>query len=58
MCSEKIILESGYFLTKSPYMFQVDKVSGIDIDELEDYEIANNLYDHYLKKSVLDFEYI
>jgi CMP-N-acetylneuraminic acid synthetase len=43
-------LRDGYFLGPRPYMHTVDKLSGIDIDKQEDYEIAlalKSLYDRH-----------
>lgn len=40
MSSKADTLQRGYFLGPHPFMHQVAKMSGIDIDELEDYEIA------------------
>jgi N-acylneuraminate cytidylyltransferase len=42
-------LNDGYFLGRNPYKFEVPKISGIDIDETEDYEIARALLDIYKK---------
>jgi len=50
MRSKNDTLREGYFLGKRPYMHQVGKMSGIDIDEREDYDIAlalKPLYDAF-----------
>jgi CMP-N-acetylneuraminic acid synthetase len=53
MREKKEILKDKYFLGSNPYKFLVSKISGIDIDEYEDYEIAKNLLPLYLKKDKL-----
>ena len=40
MRSKEDTLRNGYFLGQRPYMHTVGKISGIDIDEPEDYEMA------------------
>jgi len=40
MRSRELTLAEGYFLGPNPYMHQVGKMAGVDIDEFEDYEIA------------------
>ncbi|WP_323751841.1 cytidylyltransferase domain-containing protein [Marinobacter sp.] len=40
MRSREQTLADGYFLGPNPYMHQVSKMAGVDIDEYEDYEIA------------------
>lgn len=47
MRDRESILQSGYFLGKNPYKFCVSKISGIDIDEYEDYEMARALLSLY-----------
>tara|TARA_Y100000816_G_scaffold269835_1_gene233093 strand:- start:1115 stop:1810 length:696 start_codon:yes stop_codon:yes gene_type:complete len=41
------ILKDKYFLGESPFMFEVSKIAGIDIDVIEDYEIARELLKLY-----------
>lgn len=41
-------LDEGYFLGPKPYMFEVGKVSAIDIDEYEDYQMALALKQFYV----------
>ena len=53
MRDKKSILEEGYFLGKNPYKFNVAKISGIDIDEYEDYEISKALLPVY--KNMFNF---
>ncbi|MGY6562487.1 MAG: acylneuraminate cytidylyltransferase family protein [Luteibaculaceae bacterium] len=48
MCSKVLTNEIGYFLGKNPIKFEVSKISGIDIDYPEDYEIAKALYPIFL----------
>lgn len=40
-------LKEGYFLGKNPKLFEVDKISGIDIDEYRDYQMALGLKSFY-----------
>ncbi|MGQ7271807.1 acylneuraminate cytidylyltransferase family protein [Marinobacter nauticus] len=40
MRSREQTLAEGYFLGPNPYMHQVAKMAGVDIDEFEDYEMA------------------
>lgn len=47
MRERDLILKEKYFLGKNPYKFIVSKIAGIDIDEMEDYEIAANLLGIY-----------
>jgi N-acylneuraminate cytidylyltransferase len=50
MRSRDETLREGYFLGSRPYMHTVGKLSGIDIDEQEDYDMALSLkplYDTY-----------
>lgn len=50
MRSRADTLRSGYFLGPRPYMHEVPKLSGIDIDEQEDYQMAlalKPLYDAF-----------
>ena len=49
MRDKKSILNDKYFLGPNPYKFVVSKISGIDIDEEEDYQIAKSLLELYLK---------
>jgi len=41
------ILRDGYFLGPNPFKFLVSKVAGVDIDVLEDFQIARSLRDLY-----------
>ncbi len=50
MCNKKYTLENGYFIGKNPFMHKVSKISGIDIDEYEDYEISKALIPIYLER--------
>ena len=47
MRDKQSTLESGYFLGEKPFMHQVGKVSGVDIDEYEDYQMAVALKQFY-----------
>ncbi len=40
-------LREGYFLGKNPYFHNVGKISGVDIDEYEDYHISLALKEFY-----------
>ena len=44
---KKKILKNEYFLGKTPFKFEVDKLAGIDIDEIEDYNMALHLLSYY-----------
>ena len=44
------ILETEYFLGKNPCRFIVPKVEGVDIDNWDDYEIAQSLLNLYHKR--------
>lgn len=50
MRSKEATLRDGYFLGPHPVMHVVDKISGIDIDEREDYEMALALRQLYRAK--------
>jgi len=50
MRDKNSILKDKYFLGKDPKKFVVSKISGIDIDETEDYEIAKALLEIYKKE--------
>lgn len=43
-------LNEGYFLGPKPYMFEVGKISSIDIDVYEDYQMAIALKQFYVDK--------
>lgn len=47
MMPKEKILECGYFLGKNPVKYKVSKMAGIDIDELEDYEMAKGMLAFY-----------
>lgn len=47
MRSREQTLAEGYFLGPNPYMHQVGKMAGVDIDEFEDYEIALAMKEFY-----------
>ena len=51
MSDKESTLARGYFLGSRPVKFLVSKISGVDIDEYEDYEISRSLLNIYLKKS-------
>jgi len=52
MREKKDILKDEYFLGQNPNRFEVSKISGIDIDEVEDYEIAKALLNIYKKEEI------
>lgn len=54
MRDKKSILKEKYFLGENPYKLEVSKISGIDIDEMEDYEIAKALLPIYEKNKKED----
>ncbi len=43
MRDKEAILRDGYFLGPKPYKFPVSKVAGVDIDVIEDFQIARSL---------------
>jgi CMP-N-acetylneuraminic acid synthetase len=43
MRDKESILREGYFLGPNPYKFPVSKVASVDIDVLEDFQIARSL---------------
>jgi N-acylneuraminate cytidylyltransferase len=43
MRDRESILRDGYFLGPNPYKFPVSKVAGVDIDVIEDFQIARSL---------------
>lgn len=47
MRNKKDTLSEGYFLGANPFMHRVGKISGVDIDEYEDYQISLALKDFY-----------
>ncbi|MCV3430299.1 hypothetical protein L8W51_07900 [Campylobacter lari] len=51
MRNKTAILHDGYFLGKNPYKFCVSKISGIDIDDYVDYEIAISLLQLYKSRA-------
>ena len=50
MAEKETMLKNGYFLGNNPYKQIVSKISGIDIDEYEDYEMAKYLLPIYFNK--------
>ncbi len=52
MRSKEDTLREGYFLGKNPFFYAVDKISGVDIDEYEDYQIALALKKIYNEKNI------
>jgi N-acylneuraminate cytidylyltransferase len=51
MRDKESILRDGYFLGPNPFKFLVSKVAGVDIDVLEDFQIARSLRWLYEGKS-------
>lgn len=51
MRDRESILREGYFLGPNPFKFLVSKVAGVDIDVLEDFQIARSLRNIYEGKS-------
>lgn len=47
MRDKESTLKEGYFLGSKPFMHKVGKISGIDIDEFEDYQMALALKEFY-----------
>lgn len=54
MCNKEFTLEKGYFLGMNPYKHLVSKISGIDIDEFEDYEMSRALIPIYFDRKKND----
>ncbi|HEB9335797.1 TPA: hypothetical protein RZK36_000502 [Campylobacter coli] len=52
MRDKEAILREGYFIGQNPYKYCVSKISGIDIDEYIDYEIAKNLLPLYKNENI------
>lgn len=50
MMDKQSILRKNYFLGDNPYKFEVPKISGIDIDLYEDYQLALAHKEIYYKK--------
>ena len=48
MSDKKSIMDRGYLIGKTPLKYEVSKISGIDIDTVEDYKLACNLLPYYL----------
>lgn len=47
MRAKESTLQEGYFLGPKPFMHRVSKMSGVDIDEIEDYQMALALKEFY-----------
>ena len=47
ICSKAIMEERGYFLGSNPFILPIPKICSIDIDEIEDYNIASDAYSWY-----------
>ena len=47
MRDKESTLAEGYFLGPKPFMHKVGKISGVDIDEYEDYQMAVALKEFY-----------
>ncbi len=50
MASQKIMLERKGYIGIKPYLFEVDKIAAIDIDDEYDMEMARALYEYTHKK--------
>lgn len=46
------ILSGGYFIGPNPLKFEVSKISGVDIDEIEDYHISTHLLGIYFEREI------
>lgn len=44
LAKRKDMIKWEYFLGKKPYKYEVDKITAVDIDDGEDYEMAKALY--------------
>lgn len=49
MASKETMLKRKYFVGEKPYKFLVSKIAGIDIDYIEDYQMAKSLLQMYLE---------
>ena len=47
MAPAKVVLDNCYFIGKKPYLWQTDKLSAVDIDTMEDLEMARCLLPMY-----------
>lgn len=45
-----VITKLGRRIGNNPYIVEVSEIEGIDIDELEDFQIADSVYNHLLRK--------
>ncbi len=45
-----VIKKLGRRIGNNPYIVEVSEIEGIDIDELEDFQIADSVYNHLMKK--------
>jgi N-acylneuraminate cytidylyltransferase len=56
MMKKTEIIKRKYFLGLNPYLFEVPKISGVDIDEYEDYQLAlaykNKYYEDLNTKNI------
>ena len=50
MAPKSVMMNRGYFLGANPYKQIVSKISGIDIDEYEDYEMTVDMLNTYFKR--------
>jgi CMP-N-acetylneuraminic acid synthetase len=54
MAPASVMLEKNYFLGEKPYLFQTDKLSAVDIDTMEDLELARALMPLYQSKKEIN----
>lgn len=48
----EVITKLGRRIGNNPYIVEVSEIEGIDIDELEDFEIADSVYNHLIKNKL------
>lgn len=47
MAPKEVIMREKYFLGTNPHLYEVPKIAGIDIDEIEDYNMSKHLLNMY-----------
>ncbi|WP_116106172.1 cytidylyltransferase domain-containing protein [Lewinella sp. IMCC34191] len=47
MAPKEIVMQEEYFLGTNPHLFEVPKIAGVDIDEIEDYNMSKYLLNMY-----------
>lgn len=47
-----VITKNGRRIGNNPYMVEIGEIESVDIDELEDFMIADAIYNHIIKKNI------